>query len=78
VLTPEGEREAIGPGASYQLLASLEGHACYVASNLRGLIHTHPGKRHRMQERVRRPRHRRADHLDIGIWIIRRNEPLIS
>lgn len=40
VLTPEGEREAIGPGASYQLLASLEGHACYVASNLRGLIHT--------------------------------------
>lgn len=39
VFTVDGERYAAGPQSCYRLLASLEGHVCYVAGNLRGLIH---------------------------------------
>lgn len=40
VLTVDGERKALGPEGCYKLLKSVEHHVCYVASNLRSLVHT--------------------------------------
>ncbi len=40
VITVDGEQSAAGPKNCYRLLASLEGHVCYVSRDLRGLIHT--------------------------------------
>lgn len=41
VITETGETSAHGPGACYRLLSDLAGrYTCYVASNLRGLVHT--------------------------------------
>ena len=40
VFTADGETTAAGPGHVYDLLASLSGHALYVAGSLRPLLHT--------------------------------------
>lgn len=40
VFTIDGERAAFGTEGCYKLLQSVEDHVCYVASNLRGLVHT--------------------------------------
>jgi hypothetical protein len=40
VFTVDGERTARGAEGCYKLLQSVEDHVCYVASNLRGLVHT--------------------------------------